>query len=69
MRDTGFAMQRGLKLELISYTNHSYPFLSLYEDIKFAIEGLKTKHLIFIIEYGDHNMVLDQSFLNLVKFR
>lgn len=62
-------MWYGFKLELVSYTNYSYAFLSLYEDTKFAIERLKTKNLIFVVKYGDHDLVLDQSFLNLVKFK
>lgn len=62
------AIQRGPKLELISYTSHSYLFLSLCEDVEVVIEGLKIRHLIFIVRTRDHDLILGQSFLNLVKF-
>ncbi len=68
MKDTGLAMQCSSKLELVSYTSRSCFFLSLCEDVEVAIEGLKTRHSIFIIEYGDYNLVLGQPLLNLVKF-
>lgn len=57
MEDIGLAMQRSLKLELVSHTSHSHTFLSLYEDVEIVIRGLKTKHPIFEIEQGDHDLV------------
>ena len=68
MEDVGLAMRRGPKLELVSHTGHSRPFLGLCEDFEVAIGGLKTRHPIFIIEHGDYDLVLGQPFLNLVKF-
>lgn len=68
MGDTGLAMQYSPKLKLVSYTSHSHSFLGFYKDVKVVIEGFKTRHPIFIIETRDHNFVLEQSFLNSVKF-
>lgn len=33
-----------------------------------AVGGLKTRHPIFVVEHGDHDLVLGQPFLNAVKF-
>lgn len=68
MEDTGLAMRQGPKLELVSHTGHSRPFLGLCEDVEVAIGGLKTRHPIFVVEHGDHDLVLGQPFLNMVKF-
>lgn len=68
MEDAGLAMRRGPKLELVSHTGHSRPFLGLCEDVEVAIGGLKTRHHIFVVETGDHDLVLGQPFLNSVKF-
>lgn len=68
IEDIGLAIQRGPKLELGSYTGHNYSFLDLCKDFEVLIGGLKTKNPIFIIEYGNHDLVFGQSFLNLVKF-
>lgn len=68
MEDAGLAMRRGPKLELLSHTGHSRHFPGLCEDIEVAIGGLKTRHLIFVVETGDHDLVLGQPFLNSVRF-
>ena len=68
MEDAGLAMQRGLKLELVSHTGHSRLFLGLCEDVEVSIGGLKTRYPIFVVETGDHDLVLGQPFLNFVKF-
>ena len=68
MEDANLAMRRGPKLELVSHTGHSRPFLGLCEDVEVAIGELKTRHLIFVVEAGDHDLVLGQPFLNSVKF-
>ena len=68
MGDAGLAMRHGPKLELISYTSHSHLFLGLCKDVEVAIEGLKTRQQIFVVEHKDHDLVLAQLFLNLVKF-
>lgn len=67
MEDANVAMRRGSKLEQVSHMGNSPPFLGLSEDIEVAIRGLKTKHPIFVIEAGDHNLELVQPFLNFVK--
>ena len=61
-------MRRGPKLELVSHTGHSHHFLGLYINIEVAIGGLMTRYPIFIVEHKDHDLILSQSFLNLVKF-
>lgn len=56
------------KLELVSNTDYSGFFFSFCEDIEIVLEKLETKHLIFVIEAGDHDLVLGQFFLNSIKF-
>ena len=68
MEDAGLAIRRGRKLELISHTGHSRPFLGLCKDVEVAIGGLKKKQPIFVVENEDHDLVLGQLFLNSVKF-
>ena len=68
MEDANLAMRQGLKLELVSHTDHSWPFLSLCEDVEVVIGELKTRYPIFIVEARDHDLVLSQPFLNSVKF-
>ena len=68
MEDAGLAMRKGLKFELVSHTGHSQPFLGLCKDVEVVIGGLKTRHSIFMMEYGDHDLVLEQPFLNTLKF-
>ena len=68
MEDAGLAMRRGPKLELVSHTGHSRPFLGLCEEVEVVIGGLETRHPIFLVETGDHDLVLGQPFLNSVKF-
>lgn len=68
IENASLAMQRGSKLELVSHIDHSHFFLGFYENIQVIIRGVKTRYLIFIVELGDHDLVLDQLFLNLVKF-
>lgn len=68
IKDTNLAMRRRLKLELVLHISHNHPFLGFCEDVKVVIKKLKTKHLIFVIETGDHDFVLGQLFLNSMKF-
>lgn len=68
MKDAGLAIWRGPKLELVFYIGYSRFFLGLWEDVEIVIERLKIRHPIFIIEHGDYELVLGQTFLNLVKF-
>lgn len=68
IEDASLAMQCGSNLELVSYTGHSHPFLGFCEDVESVIGGLKIRHLIFMIEQRDYDLILGQPFLNLVKF-
>lgn len=68
INNTGLAIKERLKLELVLYTKHSQLFLDLCKDVKIAIGGLKTRHSIYVIEVEDHDLVLEQPFLNAVKF-
>lgn len=68
MMYSSLATQCNLKLELVSDTSHSYLFLGFYKDVQIIIEELKIRRPIFIIEQGDHNLILGQLFLNSIKF-
>lgn len=68
MDNVRLVMWHGKKLKLLSHNSYSYSFLDWCEDVEVAIEKLKIKYPIFIIEYEDHNLVLGQLFLNLIKF-
>lgn len=68
IEDVGLAIQYGPKLELVSHTSHSCLFLSFCNNVEIDKKRLKIRHLIFVIEQGDYNLILDQLFLNLVKF-
>ena len=68
IKDAGLAIQRSLKLELVSHPGYSCLFLGFCKDVEVAIGGLKTRHPIFVLEYGDYDLVLGQPFLNTVKF-
>lgn len=59
IENAGLAMRNSPKLELVSHTGHSCFFLCFCEDIEVIIRGLKTRHLILIVEHGDHDLVLD----------
>ncbi|MCJ1348653.1 hypothetical protein MMC31_006886, partial [Peltigera leucophlebia] len=58
MKDAGLAMRQRPKLELVLHMGHSRPFLGLCKDVEVAIGGLKTRHPIFVVEAGDHYLVL-----------
>lgn len=68
IEDAGLAMRRGFCLELVSYTRHSCPFLGLCKEVEVAIGGLKTRNPIFVVENGDHDLMLGQPFFNILKF-
>lgn len=69
IKDAGLTIKKSPKLELVSHIRHSCPFLGLCKDVEITIGGLQTKHPIFVIEHGDHDLVLGQPFLNIVKFQ
>lgn len=58
MENIGLAMRQGFRLELVSHTGYSQPFLGPYKDIEVAVDGLKTRHPIFFVKHGDHHLVL-----------
>ncbi len=68
MEYAGLAIWCSPKLEQVSNTSQSCLFLGLCKDIEVAIGGLKTRHPIFVVENRDHDLVLGQPFLNLIKF-
>lgn len=68
IEDANLAIRQGPKLELVLHMGHSCPFLGFCEDVELAIGGFKTRHPIFVVETGDHDLVLSQPFLNFVKF-
>lgn len=66
--DANCVMKKEPKLELVFCMVYSRSFFGLYEDVKVAIKEFKTRHPTFIIEVGDHDLVLRPPFLNSVKF-
>lgn len=61
-------MKKKPKLELVSYTDHSQPFLGLCDDVKVAIREFKIRDPIFDVKDRDHDFVLSHFFLNSMKF-
>lgn len=53
---------------MVLYIKHSLTFLGLCKDVKIAIRGLKIRYSIFVVEAGDHDLMMDQLFFNFVKF-
>lgn len=68
IEDVNLAIRQGLKLELVSHMEYRRSFFGFYADVEVAIGGLKTRHSIFVVKASDHNLVLSQFFLNLIKF-
>lgn len=69
MENAKLVMKQRQKLKLILHIKYSQLFLGLYDDVDVAISGLKTRYAIFMIEAEDHNLVLEQPFLNTIKFK
>ena len=53
---------------MVSHIGHGQTFLGLYKDVEVAVSDLKTRYSIFMMETGDHDLVLGQPFLNTIKF-
>ncbi len=68
MDGSGLCIRTDPQLKLVSYTRHSRIFLGLCEDVKVAIGSLKTRYPIFVVGKADHELVLGQPSLNLIKF-
>lgn len=68
MKDAKLAMRQRQKLKLILHTKYSQLLLRLCDDVDVVIGCLKTRYAIFVIEAEDHNLVLEQPFLNAIKF-
>ncbi len=62
MEDANLAMRRGPKLNLVSHTGYTQPYLGLCKDVDVAIGVLKTRHPIFVVEARAHDLVLGQPF-------
>lgn len=60
MEDVDLVMRRDLKLELVSHTYHSCSFFGFCNNDVIAIEGLKTRHLIFDVVHEHYDLVLSQ---------
>lgn len=58
IKDVRLAIRQSFRFMLVSHINHNWPFLDLYKDMKVVVSGLKIRHPIFIVEYGDHDLVL-----------
>lgn len=59
MKNARLVMRQRQKQELVLYKDHNKLFLKLYKNVEVAISGLKIRHLIFVIETRDHNLVLE----------
>lgn len=59
MKNAGLAMRQRQKQELVLYKDHNKFFLELCKNVEVAINGLKIRHLIFVIETRDYNLVLE----------
>lgn len=57
LENAGLVKRQRLKLEFILYTGYSQFFLDFCKDVKILIGCLKTKHLLFIVEHRDNNLV------------
>lgn len=68
IKNTNLAINKGLKLELVLYMGYNRLFLVIYENIEIAIKEFQIRHIIFVIEIGDYDLVLGQLFLNFMKF-
>lgn len=68
MEEANLTMKKRSKLELVLYTDQSRHLQTFREDVKVVIRDRKIKHLIFVVEVGDQDLVLAQSFLNFEKF-
>lgn len=58
MENARLSMRQRLKLELVSHIGQSRLFLGLCEDVEVAIDSLKIRYTIFVIETRDHDLVL-----------
>lgn len=68
IEDTDLVIRKRFKLKFNPYIDHSWHFLRLYKDDEVVIRGLKTRQSIIIDKSRDHNLILDQIFLNFVTF-
>lgn len=58
MENARLTMRQRSKLELVLYIGQSRLFLGLCENVEVVIDSLKIRYTIFVIETGDHDLVL-----------
>lgn len=52
IENAGLAIRCSSKLELVSHTSNSHPFLGFCKDVEFIIEEFKIRHPLLAIKYG-----------------
>lgn len=62
IKDAGLIIWHNSKLELVFHTSHSHFFFNLWKDIEVAIRRLMIRHPVFVVELGDHNLILINFF-------
>lgn len=68
MAATGPAMRKGPCLELVTHTGQHRLFLGVCENVAVNVGGLIIRTPVFIVESGDHSLVLGQPFLYKGRF-
>lgn len=61
-------MRKSPRLELVTHTGHHRPFLGVCENVAVNVGGPIIPTPVFIVETGDHPLVLGQPFLYKGKF-
>lgn len=56
------------RLDLVTHTGHHRPFVGVREDVPINVGDLVIRSPVFVIESGDHPLVLGVPFLNRGKF-
>lgn len=68
MNTAGLIMRQGPRLELVTHTGHHCPFIGVCEEVSINVGGLIIYTPVFVVEAGDHPLVLGQLFLHQGKF-
>lgn len=64
MNAAGLAMRKAPRLGFVTHTSHRRPFVGVCENEAVNIGVLIIDTSVFVVENGDHSLVLDQSFLH-----
>lgn len=64
INEAGLAMRKGPRLDTITHTGHHRPFVGVREDVPINVGDLVIHSPVFVIESGNHPLVLGVPFLN-----